>query len=334
VNQGLALVADIGRQSVRFGLTGGEGGFEPRDIRKFMTAEHPTFTSALVAYLSDMGLRDARLPCVLAVAGAARGDLINLTGSRWYISLAGVEGVLRGPARALNECAANALALTLMPSAAFTALRGPSPRPVEAPGNYLVIGVGTGLGVAALASAGGRLVPIQSEAGHMAFAATTPDERKFAAYAEARGLPIDVETLLSGPGLLLAYEALSGGRKLARPEDVTRGADRDPVCAAAVKLFVEHLGAYAGDLVMTFGAWDGVFLTGAIARFLKPQLCDPGFRKRFETKAAFRRELSSVPVALVNRNDLELLGAAAALADRQAACAPAGTIGCVPRLAA
>jgi len=76
-------------------------------------------------------------------------------------------------------------------------------------------------------------------------------------------------------------------------------------------MFVEHLGAFAGDLALTFGAWDGVFLTGAIARFLHPQLSDPGFRQRMENKTAFRRQLSEVPVALINRNDLELLGAAA-----------------------
>jgi glucokinase len=309
----LALVADIGRQSVRFGLTGGDAGLAPRDVRKFMTAEHPTFTSALVTYLTDLGLRDARLPSVLAVAGAARGDLINLTGSRWYISLSGVEAVLRVPPRALNECAANALALTRVPLSAFTPLAGPMPRALEPGGSYVVIGTGTGLGVAALVTAGDRLVPVQSEAGHMAFAAATPDERTFADYCAAKGHALDVETLLSGPGLLLAYEALSGGKRLPQPEDVTRGIGRDPVCTAVVRMFVEHLGAFAGDLALAFGAWDGVYLTGAITRALVPQLKEPGFRRRLESKAAFRRQLSDVPVAVVNRSDLELLGAAAAL---------------------
>lgn len=309
----LALVADIGRQSVRFGLTGGDAGLMPRDVRKFMTAEHPTFTSALVTYLSGLGLQDARLPSVLAVAGAARGDLINLTGSRWYISLSGVEAVLRARPRALNECAANALALTMVPISAFTPLHGPSPRPVEAGGNYVVIGTGTGLGVAALVTAGDRLNAIQTEAGHMSFAPVSADERSFAQYCTSKGMTIDIETLLSAPGLLLAYEALSGGKKLAKPEDVTRNVGRDPVSTAVVRMFVEHLGAFAGDLALAYGAWDGVFITGAIARALHPQLMDPGFRRRMEGKAAFRRQLSEVPVALVNRTDLELLGAAAAL---------------------
>jgi len=309
----LALVADIGRQSVRFGLTGGDAGLMPRDVRKFMTAEHPTFTSALVSYLGGVGLQEARLPSVLAVAGAVRGDLINLTGSRWYISLSGVEAVLRVRPRALNECAANALALTMLPITAFTPLQGPPPRLVEAGGNYVVIGTGTGLGVAALVTAGGKLSALQTEAGHMSLAATTADERTFAQYCTSKGMTFDIETLLSAPGLLLAYEALSGGKKLEKPEDVTRNIGRDPVSTAVVRMFVEHLGSFAGDLALAYGAWDGVFLTGAIARALHPQLMDPGFRRRMEGKAAFRRQLSDVPVALVNRTDLELLGAAAAL---------------------
>lgn len=313
MGEGLALVADIGRQSVRFGLTGGDAGLAPRDIRRFSTSEHPTFTSALVAYLSGLGLQDARLPSVLAVAGAVRGDLINLTGSRWYISLSGVEAVLRTPPRALNECAANALALTMLPGSAFTALHGPPPKLVEPGGNYVVIGTGTGLGVAALITSGDRLVPIQSEAGHIAFAPQTPDERKFADYCRAKGHSLDVETLVSAPGLCLAYEALSGGTKLPAPEDVTRNIARDPVAGAVVRMFIEHLGAFAGDLALAFGAWDGVYLTGAISRALHAHLMDPAFRRRMESKAAFRRQLSEVPVALVNRNDLELLGAAAAL---------------------
>ena len=312
MDEGLGLVADIGRQSVRFGVTGGALGVEPRDVRRYSTTDHPTFTSALVAYLAAQGLQEARLPSMLAVAGAARGDLINLTGSRWYISLSGVEAVLRSPPRAINECAANALALTTLPAAAFTRLHGAAPRTVEPGGNYVVIGTGTGLGVAALISAGGRIIPVPSEAGHMAFAPATPEERKFAELCARKGLAVDVETLVSAPGLLLAYEALSDGQKLARPEDVTRAIGRDTAASAAVQMFTQHLGSFAGDLALAFGAWDGVYLTGAIARALQPQLADPGFRRRMESKAAFRRQLSEVPVALVNRTDLELLGAAAA----------------------
>ncbi|WEJ99916.1 MAG: glucokinase [Candidatus Sphingomonas phytovorans] len=312
----IGLVADIGRQSVRFALSGGTAGILPRDVRSYHTAEHATFTSALLAYLGDVGMRDATLPSVLAVAGAARGDLINLTGSRWYISLSGVEAVLRARPRALNECAATALALTTLNQSAFTPVGTQSTRLVQPGGHYIVVSIGTGLGVAALiAGSNGKLLPVASEAGHMTFSPATPDEEKFAAHVRVRGQP-SAESLLSANGLVAAYAALAEGGKVVRsPEEVTRSAGRDPVSTAVARMVAGYLGAFIGDLVLAFGAWEGVYLTGPIPRALHMHLSDPQFRKRLEAKDAFRRQLGEVPVAIVNRSDLELTGAAAALRD-------------------
>ncbi|HVI99766.1 MAG TPA: glucokinase [Sphingomonas sp.] len=306
------LVADIGRQSVRFGLSGGVYGLVPRDVQHYNTADHPTFTSALVAYLRHMGLENQTLPSVLAIAGAVRGDVVNMTGSRWYISLSGVEAVLRARPRALNECAAVALALTQLPDSAFMSLPGPAARRVRPGGTFLLIGPGTGLGVSALVTAGDRFVPVQSEAAHMAFAAQTPEETQIVSHLIQKARPASNEALLSGPGLATAYEALSGTSAPA-PEEITRNAARDPAAQAALATFIGALGSVIGDLVLAFGAWDGVFLTGAMARALHHKLADPVLRRRMTDKEAFGRQLADVPIAVVNRNDLELLGAAAAL---------------------
>src|ERR1700753_4281559 len=95
------LVVDIGRQSVRFALSGGTADITPREVRSFHTSEHSTFTAALLAYLDGVGISEPALPSALAVAGAARGDVINLTDSRWYISLSGIEVVLGVKPRAM-----------------------------------------------------------------------------------------------------------------------------------------------------------------------------------------------------------------------------------------
>ncbi|MFC4845165.1 glucokinase [Hephaestia sp. GCM10023244] len=307
------LVADIGRQSVRFGLSGGACGLAPRAVQHFNTADHPTFTSALVAYLRQMGLENRTLPSALAIAGAVRGDVVNMTGSRWYISLTGVEAVLRARPTALNECAAVALALTQLPDSVFMPLPGPTMRPARPGGTFLLVGPGTGLGVSALVTAGDRFVPVQSEAAHMTFAARTPEEARIVDYLARKARPASNEALLSGAGLVTAYEALSDGNTLA-PEEITRSAARDPIAHAALTTFIGALGSVIGDLVLAFGAWDGVFLTGAISRALHHQLADPLLRRRMTDKAAFGRQLAEVPITVVNRNDLELLGAAAALA--------------------
>lgn len=304
------LVADVGRRSVRFGLTRGSG--DPTDVRRFGMAEHSTFTGAVIDYLAGVGLQGQPLRSVLAVAGAARGDLINLTGSRWYISLSGLQSVLRHTPRALNECAAAALALTRLPEGELMPLSGPRPRPVRAGGTYLLLTPSTGLGVSALVTVADRLVPIQSEAAHMTAAAIDADAARVMAGLGRSGLPCSNEALLSADGLSAAYAAF-GGRPGTDAEAITRAGVGDPAAAAAVRLFAAQLGALTGDLALAFGAWDGVLLAGPLARALHPVLSRPEFRQRLEAKSQFRRQLADLPVSVVRRTDLELLGAAVAL---------------------
>lgn len=313
----VGLLADIGRHSVRFALTGGGGGSEPRDVRSFSTAGHTTFTSALIEYMDEVGVGKQPLPSVLAVAGMVRGDLVNLTGSRWYISLSGVEAVLRVRPIALNEAAAVAMALTLLPSGEVSPIGIQARRPVQAGGSYLLISLGTGLGVAALVTTpGGTLTPVQSEAGHVAFARSTPEEEVFFNAMRRYG-PVSAETLISASGLVAAYAALSpDGRTMATPPDVTKAFGRDPTADAAGRLLAGYVGSFIGDMILAFGAWDGVFINGAVGRALQKKLELPVFRQRLENKDAHRRQLAEVPVSLISRTDLVLLGAAATFVNR------------------
>lgn len=312
------LVADIGRASVRFGLSGGPAGLGPRDIREFATSDHTTFTSALGRYITEVGHADTPLPCVLAAAGVSRGDVINISGTRWFISVDGVRAVLRAPCRIINDFAANAWALSRLPPAAFSLISGPQPAPVSRGGSFVVIGPGTGLGVAGLIVDGeGAAQVIPSEAGHVAFAPVTAAERTFADLQAGRGgAYCSAEALLSAQGLVLAYKALGGAAALSRPEDVTCAARTDPLAQAAINLFADYLAVFVGDMVMAFGAWDGVFLIGAMARTLQHRLREPAFRRRMDHRGDYSRRMAAVPVTLVTRNHLELLGAAAVLDGR------------------
>lgn len=311
-NTQVGLLADIGRHSVRFALSGGRYGNDPREIRTYSNVTHNSFTGALLDYVEAVGVGGQALPSVLAVAGMARGDIVNLTGSRWYISLSGVEAVLRARPIALNEAAAVAMALILLPSDALSSIGKHRWRPVEAGGRYLLVSLGTGLGVAALITTpNGVLAPVQSEAGHITFAPSTPEEEKFFAAVRIKG-PVSAETLVSAPGLVAAYTALSPiGRIMAKPEEVTKGFGRDATADAVGDMVAGYFGSFVGDMVLAFGAWDGVYITGAVGRALQRKLELTVFRHRLENKDAHRRQLAEVPVSLINRTDLELLGAAA-----------------------
>src|SRR3546814_15096961 len=106
-------------------------------------------------------------------------------------------------------------------------LPGPAMRRVRPGGTFLLIGPGTGLGVSALITAGDRFVPVQSEAAHMTFAASTPEETRVVAHLARQARRTSNETLLSGPGLVTASAAL-GRTATPAPQAITRNAARAP----------------------------------------------------------------------------------------------------------
>ena len=100
------------------------------------------------------------------------------------------------------------------------------------------------------------------------------------------------------------------------PADITaRAQDGDVHCARAVDVFCAVFGAIAGDLVLTLGAWDGVFLTGGLVPRMLDSLLHSGFRQRFEAKGRFSPNMAQVPSLAVMHPQAGLLGAAAWAAD-------------------
>jgi glucokinase len=95
------------------------------------------------------------------------------------------------------------------------------------------------------------------------------------------------------------------------PEEITQQAHSDPMCRRTVERFRELLGAVAGDFVLAFGAWDGVYITGGLAPHLAAWLREGGFRRRFEDKGRLSEAMARVPTSVVLHADPGLLGAVA-----------------------
>src|SRR6266511_3314538 len=88
----------------------------------------------------------------------------------------------------------------------------------------VVLGPGTGLGVAALLPADGRWHVIASEGGHVSFGPQARDETAmFAKLSEECGA-ISAETVLSGPGLVRLARALDPPAGRHQPETIVASA--------------------------------------------------------------------------------------------------------------
>ncbi|MGB5246808.1 MAG: glucokinase, partial [Woeseia sp.] len=123
------------------------------------------------------------------------------------------------------------------------------------------------------------------------------------------------ERLVSGPGLENIYEALVGlhGEKpifATAKEIFTRAAANEDVRAnEALQLFYEILGQVAGNLALTLGAADGVYIAGGIVKRDPALLANSRFRSAFESKGRHRSLMERIPTQVIVHPEPGLLGA-------------------------
>ena len=312
------LVADIGGTNARFALAtaGKPAALAPDSIEVLRVADFPTPVAAALHYLERQHARPRG--AVLAIAGPTDGETAELTNHRWSFSADALRQALRTDAvRLTNDFAAIARALPdLGPD--DVRLIGPGFRPA-APGadrTLAVLGPGSGLGVAAVTLRQGAPLVLETEGGHASFAPVEDDEVAILGQLARRFGRVSWERLLRGPGLAnidaaLRAQAGGAGEPLA-PETVTArwASGDDPVATRSVEIFCALLGAFAGDVALLYGAWDGVFIAGGIAPRLERELAAGGFRARFEAKGRFSARLATVPAAVIVHPFPGLLGAA------------------------
>jgi len=317
------LVADIGGTNARFALadTTAATPLDQDSIGEYPVARFPSLADAAACYLHERGA-EVRSG-VFAVAGRVDGDEARITNHPWVISRSRTAAQLgMSQLHLINDFVAQAMSVALLRPADVVQVGGAGwqPAALSVPRNYCVIGPGTGLGVGGLLVRDGRCYPLATEGGHASFAPTTPEQIRILEILTQQFGRVSNERLICGPGLVNIHRALCEiagvDPGLLEPKDVTaRAAAGDPLCMRAVDVFCAVFGAISGDLVLTLGAWDGVFLTGGLVPKMLDSLRHSGFRQRFEYKGQFSPTMARVPSLAVLHPHAGLLGAAAYAVD-------------------
>jgi glucokinase len=186
----------------------------------------------------------------------------------------------------------------------------------------LIVGAGTGLGVAMGVPTSSGLRPIATEAGHAGFAPRSQKEWDLREWLrdDLNLERISVERIVSGSGLghitrwLLACrhpdrdhplaavadrwhgQAGDGGRE-DLPAAVSDAARRgDGLAAEALQLWLGAYGAAAGDLALNGLCRGGVWLAGGTAAKLLPELRSDRFIDAFLAKGRLRPVLEPTPI--------------------------------------
>lgn len=272
--------------------------WRPLLSRRYAVADFARMADVLDFFLAEWD--DVRPPrariraAALGVAGPARGNRVQMTNRPWRVdgdALARRFAIPR--VRVINDLAAAALGLAwLRPRQLLTLQRGVAA--TSAP--CVVLGVGTGLGVAYLETGvrhqfrNMKMVSdtsfnvLPSEGGHVGFSPASAEQARIWEELFRKQGRVEAEHIVSGPGL------------------ERYGLD----------LFTECLANVAGDHALAMMAQGGVYLAGGVIARIAPSIQKERFARAFRAKGALSSILARIPVRAVLEEKIALWGAARA----------------------
>ncbi|WP_298980535.1 glucokinase [Caldilinea sp.] len=319
-------------------LLAGDIGGTKTQLAVFSLAEGPRrpvaeaiFPSAEYTDLADMVrefIARTNLPVEYAcfdVAGPVIGGRAQLTNLPWIVDSAALAAELNlRRVWLLNDLQATAYAVPQLTPADLETLNKGEPAEY---GAIAVIAPGTGLGEAFLVWTGSSYMAYASEGGHTDFGPNDEVEIELLRFLLKRYGHAGYERICSGIGIPNIYDFFrDSGRfpespriaqALATTDDRTPiivqaaldPVEPDPLCVAAMEMFVSVLGAEAGNLALKVLATGGVYLGGGIPPRILPLLRGERFMRAFTHKGRFSEMISRIPVHVV-LTQAALIGAA------------------------
>ena len=321
----LILAGDIGGTKTLLSLFAAESDAPPERLlqQRFPSGDWPDLSGMVNRFLADAAASSHGHPqaACFAVAGPVRAGRAQLTNLPWRLEEAELARACNLPAVALvNDFAVLIHGLPHLQAHQQTVLWSGQP---DAQAPRLVLGAGTGLGVAIGVPSPEGLHALASEASHAEFAPRNAREWQLKQWLTA-DLALDrlsVERVVSGTGLghvarwLLATTDAAGqhplqdtARRWQQPGSVdvdlparvaTLAASGDGLCGEALDLWLGAYGSATGDLALATLARGGIFLAGGTAAKLTGALGSDGFRRPMLNKGRLSGVLEDIPVTAI-----------------------------------
>lgn len=306
------LIGDVGGTNARFAILV-DAFAEPKTFPIVQTADFSNIDEAIQASVLDKtSLRPKS--AVLAVAGPVEGDVIELTNCPWTLRTEELLETLDiGDLVVMNDFEAQALAISALKEESRTQIGAGE---AHEGASRLVLGPGTGLGVAGLVRARGMWIPVAGEGGHVDLGPRTERDRAIWPHLETIGGRVSAEQILCGRGLVNLYRAIAtaDGSEIVHmtAAEITESAvnRKDALSVEAVELFATYLGRLAGDLALIFMARGGVYIAGGIFQRIIPILNATALRAAFEDKAPHGALMRDIPLYVVTEQLAALSGLA------------------------
>jgi glucokinase len=308
------LVGDVGGTNVRLAVARvTERGFvDLSNVSRLPVATFPSLNDAIEAWRA--GGKTLPENAVFALAGPTGADEVKFTNSPWVVSASGTQHRFGFKSVTLvNDFAAQARAVPAnRPDEFETLIDGVAIK--GAP--MVVLGPGTGLGMAILMPEGEGWHVVSTEAGHQAYAPCSPRERQILEHV-TRTMPyVSYENLVSGRGLDRLYHTicvlegkparLKGGEEIG-PSAI---AGDDPCAVEAAEIMMMSLATFAGNAILSSGAKGGCVIAGGVAEALAPFMRTQAFKDRLLMRGPISTYLNNVSVRRARDAFAALEGAA------------------------
>ena len=309
------LVGDIGGSNARFALANAKTPAFSCE-KTYQCSDFASANQVIEAYLKEVDINKPIAICI-AAAGQIVDGVVRFTNISWRIETTDLRNEFdTARVRLLNDFEAIAYSIPWLQKSDVVSVGLPEPKNVKRTDFTVgILGPGTGLGAAGLCKIGGRISPIVGEAGHLGFAPETQVQIELLSQLRGRFDRVSDERLVSGPGLENIYWALSKirgekNRQLSAAEIFSAASDGGESAAAeAVQLFFEILGQVAGNLALSLGAADGVYIAGGIVKRNPELIANSRFRAGFERKGRYRSMMENIPTQVILHPQPGLLGA-------------------------
>ncbi|MFK8052106.1 MAG: glucokinase [Woeseiaceae bacterium] len=300
------LIADIGGTNSRLAIwqAGETARGVQTDLRKLSNAAYAQIDDMLGAFLDSY---DGEPPthAVLAIAGPVTSDQVRLLNIAWSFSANQLrEQFGLTQLIVINDFEALAHVVPLLTEDDFIQ-NGDGMADKTAPA--LLIGPGTGLGVASVVFHDTGYIAVPGEGGHVSLPAANLAESRIIEAVQDRYGHCSAERILSGAGLCLLHDILHGDQIEASVISA-RAAEQDPNALATFEQFFQFLGTVAGDAALTVGALGGVYLGGGILPANQTLFLESAFRERFIDKGRYRGYLNAIPTRLITLDTPALVG--------------------------
>ncbi len=289
--------------------------------KSYASADYASLEKMLDVFLAEAGVGEIISAC-FALAGPVSGRVVKLTNLPWVVDGDVLDKRFAIKHVALiNDFEAVGYGISALQAADLQTLQQGN---AVTQGVRLVVGAGTGLGVAWLTSQQEKVQVHPSEGGHMDFAPADDLQCLLLRYLQHRHNHVSYERIVSGPGLIAIYEFMRD-TGLASPspellaamgkEDpaavITRFSQQgdEPIARMALDMFLSAYGAFIGNLALTILPRGGIYVAGGIAAKIAAQMQHGEFLDAFLTKGRFGNLLATMPIHVVLNESVGLMGA-------------------------